>query len=368
MSVAAAAKSQSLRILHVIPTLEGGGAERQLSMLAAEQARRGCDVHVALRRLGVHAGAIRDCGVKLHELGDMRSVDPRLFLALRRIVRSVRPDVVQTWLPQMDLVGGLAAVSGRIPWVVSERTSGPYYAEVPLTGRLRLSLGRFAAAVVSNSDGGTQYWREASHPAARLATIRNALDIEGIRSVTDQPHDTTSGPFFLAVGRLNHAKAFEITIRAVGDLAKHANVLLIGEGPERPALEREIAAASLSARVTVLPYEADWWRRLRPAAGLVSMSRYEGNPNVVIEAMAGCCPLILSDIPAHREVADETSALFVPVDDVRALSSAMAELLANQQAAQQRAERAFMHVKTMSVTVMADAYEAVYRQALGGDS
>src|SRR5262245_32180652 len=100
-NAAAAAKPQSLRILHIIPTLEGGGAERQLSMLAAEQARRGCDVHVALRRPGVHAVNIRDRGVNLHELGDMRSVDPRLFLALRKIIRSVRPDVVQTWLPQM---------------------------------------------------------------------------------------------------------------------------------------------------------------------------------------------------------------------------------------------------------------------------
>jgi glycosyltransferase involved in cell wall biosynthesis len=270
----------------------------------------------------------------------------------------------------MDLVGGLAAASGHIPWIVSERTSGPYYEEVPLIGRLRLLLGRFASAVVSNSDGGTQYWHDASYPAAQLATVRNALDIEGIRSVTDEPNNSSSGPAFLAVGRLNHAKAFEIIIRAAGELAKHASVdvLLIGEGSERAALEREIEAASVPGRVTILPYEANWWRRLRPAAGLISMSRYEGNPNVVLEAMAGCCPLILSDIPAHREVADETSALFVPVDDVRALSSAMAELLANQQAAQERAERAFMHVKSMSVTVMADAYDAVYRKALTGKS
>ena len=46
----------------------------------------------------------------------------------------------------------------------------------------------------------------------------------------------------------------------------------------------------------------------------------------------------------------------------------LAELLANQQAAQERAERAFMHVKSMSMTVMADAYEAVYRKALTGKS
>ena len=220
--------------------------------------------------------------------------------------------------------------------------------------------------MVANSDGGAQYWRGADYPAARLATIRNALDIERIRDAAAAGvPDPLPAPVLLVVGRFNHAKALEIIVRAAGEFSNHAaaNIVMIGEGPEQPALEREIAAASLPAAVRILPYQADWWRWLRGAAGLISMSRYEGNPNVVLEAMAGCCPVILSDIPAHREVADASSALFVPVDDVHALSSAMAALLANQQAAQERAERAFMHVKSMSVTVMADAYEATYRQA-----
>jgi glycosyltransferase involved in cell wall biosynthesis len=96
------------------------------------------------------------------------------------------------------------------------------------------------------------------------------------------------------------------------------------------------------------------------------MSRYEGNPNVVLEAMAGCCPVILSDIPAHREFADESSALFVPVDDVHALSSAMAKLLGDKEEARERAERAFARMGSMTVTAMADAYEATYRKVLDG--
>jgi glycosyltransferase involved in cell wall biosynthesis len=371
VSSRATAGPQSLAVLHVIPTLEGGGAERQLSLLAADQARRGYHVHVAVRRPGVHAQAMRDGGVAVHELGDIRSIDPRLFLALRRIIGLVKPDIVQTWLPQMDIVGGLAVLSSRLPWIMTERTSGLYYDEVPLTARLRLLLGRSASAVVANSDGGAHYWRGKDYPASRLATIRNALDIERIRSAAAAGvGESLPAPVLLVVGRFNHAKALEIIVRAAGEFSKHApvNVVMIGEGPEQGVLEHEIAAASLTGSVRILPYQADWWRWLRGAAGLISMSRYEGNPNVVLEAMAGCCPVILSDIPAHREVADESSALFVPVDDVHALSSAMAKLLANQQAAQERAERAFMHVKSMSVTVMADAYEATYRSVLNGTS
>jgi glycosyltransferase involved in cell wall biosynthesis len=269
----------------------------------------------------------------------------------------------------MDIVGGISALSGGLPWVVTERTSAPYYEEVPLTARLRLLLGRFASAVVANSEGGEKYWRAAEFPAARLATVRNALDVESIRNAVaaDLP-EAVPDPVLLVVGRLNHAKAFDIIIKAVGELSKHSavNVLIIGEGPERAALEHEIEAAAVSGCVRISSYQPDWWRWLGRAAGLISMSRYEGNPNVVLEAMAGCCPVILSDIPAHREIADEASALFVPVDDVQALSAAMVTLLGGKDAARERAERAFVRVGSMTVTAMADAYEATYRKILNG--
>lgn len=364
-----AVKPQISAVLHVIPTLEGGGAERQLGMLVNEQVRRGYDVHVAVRRPGVHMSAIQGCGGHIHELGDIRSTNPRLLFAIKRTIAKVKPDILQTWLPQMDIVGGLAALSSRIPWIVSERTSGNYYKEVPVVGRLRLWLGQFASAVVANSDGGEKYWRAAAHGKLTLATVRNALEIDRIRSaIVPDPPGSRQGPLLLVVGRFSREKALEIVIRALGDCAPRTafNVLVIGEGSERPTLEREIRLASLAGRVKILAYQPDWWRWLKVADGLISMSRYEGNPNVVLEAMAGHCPVILSDIAAHREIADASSTLFVPVDDVQALSAATVELINDKSAARRRAERAFGRVESMTVTAMADAYEVVYRKVLDG--
>jgi glycosyltransferase involved in cell wall biosynthesis len=371
VSSAAVSTPQPWTVLHIIPTLEGGGAERQLSVLAAEQARRGHDVHIVVRRTGVHVQAARDSGVKIHELGNIRSIDPRLFLAMKRIIARIRPSLVQTWLPQTDIVGGLAALASRTPWIISERTSASYYDEVPITARLRLLLGRFASAVVANSDGGLQYWRAAAYRALKLATVRNALPFEPIREIiaTDFPRPFP-GPVLLVVGRFSGEKGQEIIVRALRDLTRDTavNVLIMGEGGERPVIEREIEAAALSGCVKILPYQPDWWRWLKIADGLISMSRYEGNPNVVLEAMAACCPVILSDIPAHREIADMSSALFVPVDDVGELASAMGVLLADRDAAQARAKQAFARIESMTVTTMADAYEAVYRKVLDGTS
>jgi glycosyltransferase involved in cell wall biosynthesis len=355
-----------ISVLHLIPTLEGGGAERQLFMLATEQARRGLDVHVAMRRGGVHLQAMKDCGVHLHELGDFRSVNPQLFLAIRRVLKSIKPSIVQTWLPQMDMLGGFAALQNGAAWIISERTSREYYAEIPLVARLRLRLGRFSSAVVANSEDGRGYWRDAAGRGVMTATIRNALDFERIQAAPPVSTAVFSGPLLLVVGRFTREKALEVIIRAIGNFAGRGsiNVTMIGEGAERAAIEREIEAASLSVRVTILPYQPDWWGWLKTADGLISMSRFEGNPNVVLEAMAGGCPVVLSDMPAHREIADASSALFVPVDNIPALSAAIGELVADREVALRRAEAASARVSSMTIEAMADAYEAVYNSVL----
>jgi glycosyltransferase involved in cell wall biosynthesis len=340
-------------------------------MLAAEHARRGYDVHLAVRRTGVHAQAIEGCGVRIHDLGNMRSYNPRLLLAIRRVIAEVKPDIVQTWLPQMDILGGVCALASRSRWIISERTSGGYYREeIPLFSKLRLWLARHAIAVVANSSGGERYWREDGDGTLKLATVQNALDLKLIREAAGRgPAASYVSPLLLAVGRFDREKSFDVIIQAVANLPGDTavNVMIVGEGSERPKLEQMIEAASLSGRVQLPGYQPDWWRWLGVADGLISMGRYEGNPNVALEAMAGGCPVIVSDTPAHREIADASSALFVPVGDVRSLSAAIVQLLADRDAARQRAERASERVGSMNLMVMADAYEAIYQEVMDGN-
>lgn len=353
-------------ILHLVPTFEGGGAERQLAALAAEQSRRGSSVHIGFRRSGVYADFLSSRGVNTHVLGDHRGASARLFAGIYALLRRIRPAIVQTWLPQMDIVGGLACLARGTPWILSERASDRAFSKASIVLRARGLLGRQASAVVANSALGAAYWRGVVSPEKPVDVIRNAVDVAAIRG-TPPPHrgDWVSGRFFLVVGRLHHQKAVEIVLQAVArTVDPEFRVLILGDGPLRAQLEATIQELRLGNRVVMLPYQPDWWGLLKVATALVSVSRYEGHPNVVLEAMAAGCPLIVSDIPEHREFLSETSAVMVPKEDPVALAQAMQAALHDQGAARQRAEIAADQLGDLGIESIVDAYERLYQQVM----
>jgi len=94
---------------------------------------------------------------------------------------------------------------------------------------------------------------------------------------------------------------------------------------------------------------------MKRAGVFASLSRFEGSPNAVMEAMVCGCPLVLSDIAAHRELAGDGGAWFVPPDDAAAAAAAIREALASPPAADTRARAA-----QWSVGSMARRYEEIY--------
>lgn len=337
-------------------------------MLAAEQFRRGWSVHVGIRQGGGHLETLQTSGVIVHLLGDHRGINPLLLVSINALIKRTKPDVVQTWLPQMDIVGGLASLWNSVPWVVSERASRLAYQGMRLRTWARCRLARYANAVVANSSNGVAYWREKLPPDARVFQVANAVDVAAIRNAVSVrlAHSNGDMPNILVVGRLAPEKAVDIIIQAIRFVPVEYNirVLIIGEGSLREEIGINIGENGLDDRIFLLPYRSDWWGMLKDACALVSMSRFEGQPNVVLETMAAGCPLIVSDIPAHREFLDEDSAILVPVDNPSELAEAIVSLLGAPESARQRAERASSCVDGMTIQMAADAYESVYEKIL----
>lgn len=277
----------------------------------------------------------------------------------------------------MDILGGIAARLNGIPWVFREPSSAMAY---PSTWkhRLRVQIGSGASAIVSNSLGGDDYWKSRL-PHSRRYIIPNGLPAREIgKTVAGLPAGLAepSAPIVLYVGRLSSdvsaSKNLEVFLRALACVKQQQDVLgiLCGEGPQRPELEVLSNKLGLDDFVKFTGHleSESIWALMKKASVFVSLSAYEGCPNSVMEAMTCGCPLVLSDIRAHREILDENSALFVDPFNVQMAAAEIGRALADQNASKERAFIAKKNAKSWSVEKMAQEYEKVYMEVISQHS
>lgn len=351
--------------------LSAGGAERQLSYLAPELARMGHDVYVAYSKEGPQKPEMP--GVVHHQLKSRCNYDPYLLWQLVRITRRIKPDIIHTWNLQMDILGGIASRLNGLPWIFREPSSVLAY---PPTWKhlLRVRVCSSANAIVSNSSGGDEYWKT-QLPHTRRYVVPNGLPVHEIdRTVAALPPGLAKSevPIVLYVGRLTSdgsaIKNLKFFLKALSYIRTKQNVLgiLCGEGPQRSELEVLRHTLGLDADVHFtghLPVILVW-ALMKKASVFVSLSAFEGCPNTVMEAMACGCPLVLSDIPAHREIPDDSCALFVDPSNIRQTADTILQSLRNADASKGRALIAKQKTQEWSIAEMARDYEKVYNDIM----
>jgi len=357
-----------LRILHLIPQISGGGAEQQLSYLASKLVQMGHQVHIAYLRNGPSTRVLPD--VELHCLKARSNYDPYILWQLIRLIRQIKPDIVHTWILQMDIIGGIAAKITRTPWILREPSCQLAYNNT-WKFRLREKVVGLSAAIVSNSSGGDSYWRS-HYPNKRRYIIPNGLPLEMINEIIPQTSDHENmrsiNKVLLYAGRLEASKNIDKLIEATHRALKLFPIKLIicGEGPIRDSLEKQVEQLGLAAVVEFAGFidSQKLWSWMKSSDVFCSLSDYEGLPNSVIEAMACGCSLIVSDIPAHREFLNEAGALLVNPEDPEAISKAIELSLSDPNSTRKRAETAKAITQKWSISFMAEQYEKAYQQIL----
>lgn len=355
--------------------MAGGGAERQLVYLSGELVRRGWNVHMALLRGGPNFEGLASSGATIHKIPAWGNYDLFIFWRLMRLMRSVRPDLVQTWITQMDVFGGMASRLANIPYILSERSGAAAYAPT-LKNRLRVRVGRYASAIVTNSVGGKHYWETQNRDSVPMYVVRNGLPLGEIALAVPSMNDfriLPSTKMLLFAGRLSPGKNIENLIRAFRTVSSQRDAILLvcGEGELRKRLEKKIRDENVNGRVIVAGYIKNVWGLMKRADAFVSVSTYEGHPNAVLEAMACGCPLVLSDIPAHRDFLDEEKAVFVEPGSPQQIAQAILTCIDNPEAARQMAQKAKAAASSFSIEAVVDQFEKVYKQVLsypGGES
>ena len=361
------------RILHCVPTMKGGGAERQCAYLVTELVRMGWQVDVALWAGGDNMARLEASGARIHWLKGFHQFDPRLAWQMVRIIGRTAPDLVQTWTGVMDIPGGMACRLRSVPWLACERGRGALVPECMgySRGRIRLAVTRGASAVVCNSAAALATWEPYLPQRTPCYPIGNILPLKEIQRVLPRPLVSRTGSestskTLLAVGRFVRGKNGEALINAIALLSHRVDLhaVFCGVGPWQRRIEHMVRQRNLSDRVTLAGYVPDVWARMKSADVCVSISLCEGCPNVVMEAMACGCPLVVSDIPPHRELVDSETALIVDHRAPRQVADAIVQVLSQPDKSRRRARRAQARAEQWTPELIAGQYEDVYRDIL----
>ncbi len=370
-----------VRVLHVIPDLLIGGTEVMLVGLvkAADRARISPRV-VSMLHGGELTDALRDLDVPVSDLGMSRALpNPMAVLRLARMMRRHEPDVVQTWMPHGDLVGGLAAcLAGRPPVVWGIRQTNLERHSIGLRQHLvvracaRLSR-RLPVRILCNAAASRDAHVALGYDAARMEVVPNGFDTDAFRpdpaarlALRRELGLAPEIPLIGLVANFTTQKDHGTFARAAGRLVgrrPEIRFVLCGTGIDagNEILTEALREAGVLAACHLLGQRKDIAAIHATLDVATSSSTGEGMANAIGEAMACGIACVVTDVGDQKTLVGDTG-LAVPPRAPDALADAWEALLtrsADERAALGSAARARIAAHYSLATAVA-RYQAIY--------
>lgn len=322
-----------LRVLLLIPHLDGGGAERVAVLLARGLSDHKYEVHLGLVTQNLPpAGAVPET-VTVHALGAsrVRRAAPQIL----KLVRRLKPDLILSSMFHLNFVVLMLRplFPARTSVIVRQNTTVSASLEADVlpwyTRWLYRVLYRFADRIVCQSRAMAEdLASELGIAPERLAVLPNPVDLEGLKNLMEPAPWPGLGPHLLAVGRLAPEKGFDLLLQAIARVRRdfpHAGLVIVGKGREDARLKALAAELRIADAVSFAGYVDHPLEFYAGADIFVLSSRHEGMPNVLIEAMASGLPIVAT--PASGGVVDllsgRTSAWLAKDASVAALIQAL---------------------------------------------
>ncbi len=325
-----------MRIVFILASLGAGGAEKVISLAAADRCGRGDEIHIVYFGDAVQSFFPQHPDAVIHNIPDSKKarILPRgltrslgRIVQLRRLLKSLQPDLVISFLTKINLLTLQACLMLPYKVLVSERNNPDAQAKHVLWRVISPILMRRANGLVMQTEAIAATLPE--NLRARAVVIGNPCTAAGVAG-----NEVAAKRSVVAVGRLERQKGFDMLIEAFAAIAASYpqwSLTIFGEGPERQRLEAQIRLHALEARVALPGVTAEPGSWTRNAGIFVLSSRFEGFPNVLVEAMAAGLPSIAMDCDyGPREIIEDgLTGLLVADEDVSALGKALSKLMAD---------------------------------------
>lgn len=327
------------RLLIVTTGLAYGGAETQLVRLATRLKQRGWTVAVAsMLPPTAYADLLESQGIPVYELHMRRKVpDPRALIRLAAIVRRMRPTIVHAYMVHANLLARICRLLSPMPVLICSArniTEGGYWREWAY--RVTDPLCDVTTQVCSA--GAERYVQRRLTPAHKMLYIPNGIDTNAftpnssVRAEMRAQMNIEDLFVWLTVGRLEPQKDYPNLLQAfqqvVSDPPLPLRLLIVGQGPLRQEIERQIIALGIERFVELLGVRTDIAALLNAADAFVLTSAWEGMSNALLEAAATALPIVATSVGGNPEIVLEGQTGFlVPPQDPDALANAMRRLM-----------------------------------------
>ena len=321
-------------ITFILPCLGSGGAERVVSSLSNELVQRGYNVSIVLVILRDQKYAT-DPRISIHSLDciddqEMPTIKRYLLRIhkLRRILRELSPDLIISFLADINIDVCLSTIGLKVPVIVSERNDP---AKEPAS-RAKQILRRFAYL---RANGFVFQTPDAQSYFSRRIQKKSTIILNPLTSTIAEVFRGQREKRVVAVGRLAEQKNYPLLLKAFGEFSKKYREYVLdiyGQGPLEQDLQKQIREMGLGEKVTLKGYCSDAHSAIRNAAFYVLPSDFEGMPNTLIEAMALGLPSVSTDCPCggpRMLIQNGENGILVPVGDAAALEQAMCSLAAD---------------------------------------
>jgi glycosyltransferase involved in cell wall biosynthesis len=366
------------RIAFCITELDIGGAEKALVQLIQQLDRAEWEPRVYC--LGPWAPLVvvlQDLGVPVRCFDAIHIWDaPRVLWQLQQAFSEFQPQILQSFLFHANILGRLAGAMAGVP----HRLSGIRVAErrSPVYGWVDWLTNGLVEKNVCVSRGVAEFVEQTvGLPANKSIVIPNGVDLAPFTEATAFDWSTLGLPsnavVWLTIARLEPQKGLEDLLQAARIVSERGLApwfVIVGDGPDRAALESQARSQPGGERIRFLGRRQDIPQLLKGATGLVLPSRWEGMPNVVLEAMAAGKPVVATAVEGTLELITEgQTGLRVPVSDPAALAGAIGSLTTDLiRAAALGAAAQHISSEKFTTDAMAARYIALYREVLAKPS
>lgn len=377
-------KDCGLRVMHVITGLTDGGAEAVLYRLVTANA---IDRHIAVSLTGPakYDSLLTEAGTPIYLLGLPRgALRLGALWRLWRLIRTERPDIVQTWMYHGDLVGGLAArLAGTAPvvWGIRNTTLDRARSK-PATiavARMNAWLSRLVPRrIICCSERAAEVHQDLGYSRSRIRIVPNGYDCsmfrpdQALRAGLRRELGIADDEMLIGmVARFDSQKDHATLLSAIARLkgeGRRFRCLLVGGGMTagNAELARLLADREIEDRVILLGPRTDIPAVMNALDIHVLSSAYgEAFPNVVCEAMACGTPCVVTDVGDAAIIVGDTGWV-VPPSDPEAMARALGAAL-DAAGCEARSGAAVARIRdNYSLDRMVEAYREVWREALQG--